>query len=108
MWLKKTWAGLRECLPVPRTRSSPHHQDVGMRPALSTRTKSEKRHQDYLDKLPVPSLEKIEEIARTQEEKEREIEGKYKRDAEQSGPSEEEQRRDKAASTIQVSSDQFQ
>ena len=50
--------------------------------------------QEYFDSLEVPSLAKIEEIARKQEEKEREVEKKYHE------PTEEQKAR--AAGTIQV------
>ena len=75
-----------------------------MRPKPSDRTESEIRHQDYLDRLPVPTLEKVEDIAKVQEEKEREIEKKYK-DGRGSAGSEaaDSKQVDKAASTIQVS-----
>lgn len=105
MPLNKVWAGLHQCLPYPRNRSSPHHEDAAMRPRLADRTKSEKHHQDYLDKLAVPSLQAVEHIARVQEENEKEIEKKYERvheGGEGDGKPIEADRRDKAASTIQV------
>ena len=95
------WAELRECLLCPRNRSSPRHEDTGMRPNLTNRTESEKRHQDYLDRLPVPTLETVEHIAEAQEEREREIDEKYEGGGDVVGTAEAD-RRDKAASTIQV------
>ena len=83
--------------------TSPHHESAGMQPKPLDRTESETRHQDYLDSLPVPTLEKIEDIAKVQEEKEKEIEKKYKdgRSSEGIEPADSKQL-DKAASTIQV------
>ena len=93
--------------PHPRSRSGPHHNDhddsAGMRPKLDERTESEVRHQDYLDTLPVPNLETVEDIAKTQEEKEKEIDGKYGGSAGRADGMAEDKERKKAASTIQVS-----
>ena len=110
MPLKKYWAKIRQRLP-PRNHPSPRHDNAGMRPQPADRTDSEIHHQEYLDKLPVPTLETVKSIAKTQEEKEKEIDRKYaqaREDAADDGDTAEKEERNRAASTIQVGTMQSQ
>ena len=105
MALKQCLAFVQGCVPSPRRCKQPHQDEhPAMRPNASDRTKSEIKHQTYLDSLPVPNLEQIKIIARAQEEKEKEIEEKYNKREEDAANdnSAETERRDRAANTIQV------
>lgn len=60
------------------------------------RTTSEVRHDNYIDKLEVPTLDQISSIAQIQEEKEQEIQRKYAQDEESTS-----QQKERAAEKIQ-------
>ena len=82
--------------PPPRHehQHSPHHH-----------TEPETRHQQYIDKLEVPSLAQIANIAQVQERKEEEVEKKYEQMQDANGAGQapmDAAEREKAAGTIQV------
>jgi len=80
--------------PAPLT-TVPTRSTTRSRRRSVLRTDSELRHDEYIDKLEVPTLEQISGIAQIQEEKEREVQQKYH------GSPERSQQEEQAAEKIQ-------